>query len=121
MSHRSFDHDVDALHGDAAPRRGVAVDDKEAAATGRARSLRGVALHVHRSGHHVFGDTLPGVTVEHDRRLFVHSPAVIANVSLDLDGDRRVDTGSDRMLPARIKYPPMGFIGIGAQAMECTR
>ena len=112
MSDRSFDDDIDSLHRDATSRRCIAVDYEEAAAAGCASRLRCVAFHMDPPGHHVFGDTLAGVAVEDDVRLLVHAGAVIADMSLDLDRDRRVDAGSDRVLSARIEHTPMRFVGV---------
>ena len=80
--------------------------------------LPGVALHMHPPGHHVFGDARAGVAVDDDRRLLVHAGAVIADMSLDLDRDRRVDADGDRVLPARIEDAPVRFVGVGLEAMQ---
>ena len=68
VADRALHDDVDALHRDAAARRGVAVDDQQAAAAGRAGRLLGVALHVHAARHHVLGDAGAGVAVDDDGR-----------------------------------------------------
>src|SRR5262249_44322191 len=60
MPDRPLYDDIDALHRDTAPRRGVAIDHEQSAAAGRARALRGVAFHMDAPGHHVFSDALPG-------------------------------------------------------------
>ena len=56
VADRALHDDVDALHRDAAARRGVALDDQQAAAAGRAGLLAGIAFDMHVAGHHVLGD-----------------------------------------------------------------
>ena len=106
--------DIDALHRNAAARRGIAVDDEQAAAAGRARRLRGVALHPDFAGHHVFGNALPGIALDHHRGVLVHAGAVIADMAFDLDQNRLLETDGDRMLPARIENAPMRFVAVGS-------
>ena len=48
----------------------------------------------------------------------VHSRAVVADMPLDLDCDRRVDAGGDRVLPARIEHPPMRLVGERAETVQ---
>jgi uncharacterized protein YqfA (UPF0365 family) len=118
MADRAFDDDVDAFHGNAAARRRIAVDHERAAASGGAGRLRRVAPHPYFSRHHIFGDTLAGIAFDDDGRLFVHAGAVVADVTVDLDKERAVEAGGDRMLPARIEHPPMRLVGVGRQSMQ---
>ena len=117
MADRPFDYDIDALHRDAASRGSVAVDHEEAAAAGRAGALRRVTLHMYAARYHIFGHALAGGAVNDDRRFFVHPRAIVADMPFNLDRDRRIDAGSDRMLAARIENPPMGLVGGRFQAV----
>src|SRR4051812_39088673 len=114
VADRAADDDVDALHRDAAARRGVALDDDEAAAAGGGRRLARVALDDHRPGHDVLGDADARVAVHADRRLLVHAGAVVADVPVDLDGDRRVEPDRQRVRAARVDDAPMGRLRVGA-------
>ena len=89
---------------------------QQAAAAGRARRLARHRLHVHAARHHVLGDARPGVAVDDDGGALVHAGAVIADMAVDLDGDRRVDAGGDGMLPARIEHAPMRLVGVEPRA-----
>ena len=80
------DDDVDALHRDAAPRSGIALDDQQPAVRGGARGLRRVALDPHGAAHHVLGDAGARVAVDGDLGLLVHPRGVVADVAVD--GDR---------------------------------
>ena len=75
--------------------RGVAVDEQQAAAAGGAGRLAGVALHMDEARHHVLGDADPGIAMDQHGGELVHAGAVIADVAVDLDGDRRVQPGGD--------------------------
>src|SRR5262245_66686170 len=103
MSHGALHDDIDALHGDAATRRGVAVDHQQAAAAGRAGRLRGITFYVDLAGDHVLGDALAGIAMDDDVCLLVHAGAVVAHMSLDLDRYRYVHAGGDRMLATRVE------------------
>ena len=48
----------------------------------------------------------PGVAVHAHGGVLVHAGAVVAGVALDLDLDRRVDPGRERVRPARVGDPP---------------
>ena len=63
VADRALDDDVDALHRDAAARRGVAADDSRPPCAGRARRLAGVAVDDDAAGHHVLGQPGAGVAV----------------------------------------------------------
>ena len=82
------DDDVDALHRDATPRCGIAVDDQQSAVCGRAGGLGRVALDPHDAAHHVLGDAGACVAVDDDLGLLVHARGVVADVPDDghLDG-----------------------------------
>src|SRR4051794_8208417 len=114
VADRAADDDVDALHRDAAARRGVAVDDHEPAAPGGGRRLARVALDDDRAGHDVLGDADTRVAVHADRRLLVHAGAVIADVAVDLDRDRRVEPDRERVRSARVDDAPVGRLRLGA-------
>jgi hypothetical protein len=118
MPDRSLHDDVDALHGDAAARRGIAIDHQQAAAATRARGLRGIALDADFPRHHVLGNALPGIAVHHHPRPLVHSSAVVANVAVDLDDDGRGQARCNRMLPARIEHAPMQVGAIGSEPVQ---
>src|SRR6266481_2555829 len=81
MADRTFHDNIDALHGDAASRRGIAVDHEKAAASCRPGGLRNVTLHVHLSGHHVFRNAGPGISVDHDGRALVDRKSTRLNSS----------------------------------------
>src|SRR3954452_19305324 len=114
VADRAADDDVDALQRDAAARRGVAVDDHEPAAPGGGRRLARVALDDDRAGHDVLGDADTRVAVHADRRLLVHAGAVIADVAVDLDRDRRVEPDRERVRSARVDDAPVGRLRLGA-------
>ncbi|MNC48745.1 hypothetical protein D3C75_978800 [compost metagenome] len=59
-------NDVDALHGDAAARAGIAFDHQQAAMSGSSRCLRGATFDPHVAGHHVLGATHTDVAVHGD-------------------------------------------------------
>ena len=99
-------HDVHALHRDAAARRGVAADHEQAAAAGGARRLARVAVDDDGPGHHVLGHPDAAVAVHAHGGVLVHAGAVVAHVAVDLDLDRRVDAGRQRVRPARVEHAP---------------
>ncbi len=103
---RAADDDVDALHRDAAACSCVAVHDEQASAAGRARGLARVPLDDNRAGHDVLRDAGAHVAVHANRRALVHAGAVVANVSHDLDLDRRVDPAGDGVHPVRVEHAP---------------
>ena len=47
-----------------------------------------------------------GVAVHAHGGVLVHAGAVVAGVALDLDLDRRVDAGGERVRAARVEHPP---------------
>ena len=102
MADRAADHDVDALHRDAAARRRIALDDEEPAIAGGARRLAGIALDAHDARHHVLGNAGAGMAVDDDLGLLVHAAAIEADMAVDLDGDRRIEAAGDGMLAHRI-------------------
>src|SRR3954449_3140150 len=116
VADRAADDDVDALHRDAAARRGVAVDDHEAAAAGGGSRLARVALDDHGPGHDVLGDPDARVAVHADRRLLVHARAVVADVPVDLDRDRRVEPDRQRVRAARVHDAPVARLCVGASS-----
>src|SRR3954468_13071371 len=113
VADRAADDDVDALHRDAAARRGVAVDDHEPAAPGGGRRLARVALDDDRPGHDVLGDADARVAMHADRRLLVHAGAVVADVPVDLDRDRRVEADGEGVRAAGVDDAPVGGLGTG--------
>ena len=118
MADRTLHDNIDALHGYAASRRGIAVDHEKAAASGRPGGLRNVTLHVHLSGHHVFRNAGPGISVDYDGRALVHSGAVVADMAFDLHEDGGIDANRDRMPAARIEYAPMRFVAVELQPVK---
>jgi len=54
---------------------------------------------------------------EHGGEL-VHAGAVIADRSVDLDGDRRIEPGGDGVTAGRAVDDPVPLIGIGPQPMQ---
>ena len=68
-----------------------------------------------KARHHVLGDARAGVAVDDDGRLLVHAGAVVADVAVDLDGDRRVEAGGDGVLAARVVDAPVALVGVGRE------
>ena len=93
---------------------------QQAAAAGGARRLRGVALHVHAARHHVLGDADAGIAVDHDGGVLVHAGAVIADMAVDLDVDRRVEPAAMAWRPRGLIDGPVRLVGVGA-AGRCRR
>ncbi len=91
---------------------------EKAAAAGGAGILAGVALHDHRARHHVLRHARPGAAVDDDRRRLVHAGAVIADASLDLDADRRVDADRDGVPALRVEDEPVALVGPFASGMQ---
>src|SRR3712207_4929816 len=107
VAHGAVDDDVDALHRDAAARGGVALDDDQPAVSGGACRLAGVALDPDGPRHDVLGEADAAVAAHADRRVLVHARAVVADVPLDQDLDRRVESGGDRVAAAGLDDAPM--------------
>src|SRR5262249_20713656 len=56
MADGAADHDIDALHGDAAAGRGITLDDQQPAMARGAGGLAGIAFDPDLAGHDVLGD-----------------------------------------------------------------
>jgi hypothetical protein len=97
VTDRPANHDVDALHGDTAARRRVAVNDEQASAPGRAGGLACVSLHHDGAGGQVLGEAGTCVSMHPHGRQLVHPGAVVAHVPFDLDLDLGVDPAGDRV------------------------
>ncbi len=118
MSDRAPHHDVDAFHGDAAARRRIAVDAQQSAVARGASRLARVASHVDEARHHVLGHADPGVAMDEHGSELVHAGAVIADRSVDLDGDRSVQAGGNGVPAGRSVDDPVPLVGIGMEAVE---
>ena len=75
------------------------------AASRGGRRLRGVAAHPHAPAHDVLGDAGAGMAVDRDSRRRVHAGAVIADMAVDLDVDRRGEPDRDRVRAVRVHAP----------------
>ncbi len=118
VADRAFDDDIDALHRNAAPCAGVAIDHKRSAMGGGAGGLAGVSFHMHEAGHHVLGDADASVAVDNDMRLLVHAGAVIADMPIDIDLNRRGQANRDGVATAGIEDAPIALISLPADAMQ---
>src|SRR5215472_10269947 len=91
VADRPTDHDIHPLHGDAATRRSVALDDQEAAVARGTCGLAGIAFDPDRTRHDVLGDADAAMAVDDHLRLLVHAGAVVADMALDLDLERQIE------------------------------
>ena len=112
MPDRSLHHNIEPAQRDAAARRCVAIYDQQSAATGRARRLRRIALHVHATGHHVLGQARSGIAVHRDMRVLVHTGAVIADMAVDGDAHVAVEPARKRMRTARVADEEIAAVGV---------
>src|SRR5205814_4010831 len=96
------DHDIDALHRDAAARGGITLDDEKPAIAGGAGRFGRIAFDPDEARHHVLGNPDTGMAMNDDLRLLVHAPGIEAGMALDLDRDRLIEPAGDRMLAHRI-------------------
>src|SRR5262249_47588818 len=111
--------DVGALQRDAAPSRGVAMDDEQPAAGAGCRRLARAPLDDDRAGHDVLGDPDATVALDPDRGELVHAGAVVADVTVDLDLVGGVEPNDDAVLAARVEHPhPADRIGQMQTAVE---
>src|SRR5215469_781016 len=85
MSDRTLYDDVDTLHGNAAARRRISINDKKTAATCGSGRLRRVPFHAHLAGHHIFSKTGTRIAIDYNRRSLIHSGAVVAHMAFDID------------------------------------
>ena len=74
---------------------GVAVDDEQAAAAGRAGATAWRRPSRARARHHVLGDARPGIAVDHDVGAACSCRRSSSRRALDLDADRRVEPAGD--------------------------
>jgi len=118
VADRALHDDIDALHRNAAARRGVTVDDQQPATPGGAGRLAGVAGHADLTRHHVLGEPDAGIALHDDGRRLVHAGAVVPDMPLDLDGHGHLETNGDGMLSARIEHRPGGLVGVGGKIMQ---
>jgi hypothetical protein len=118
MPDRAPDDDIDALHRDAAARRGIPVDDQEPAAPRGPGGLGGIALHPDDARHHVLGDPGAGMAVDFDLGLGVHAAAVKAGMAIDQDLERSGQADSERVRPARVQDLPFGLVGTLTEALK---
>src|SRR5437773_8689383 len=107
MADRAADHDIDALHRDAAARGGIALDDQEPAIAGRTRRLASIAVDAHDARHHVFGDTWTRMAMDEDFGMLVHAAAIEAGMAADLDHNRGIETAGNGMLAHRVLDQPV--------------
>ncbi len=82
------------------------------------RRLAGVALHMDHARHHVFGQADAGVAVNDDLGVLVHPGAIVADVPLDLDRDRHLQSTGDGVGALRLDHFPVGRFRLGGQIME---
>jgi hypothetical protein len=61
---------------------------------------------------HAVSDPPDCMCMGDDVLLLVHAGAVVADMTLDRDRDRHVDTSRDLMPAAWIENVPMGFVGV---------
>ncbi len=73
---------------------------------------------MHLAGDHVLGDANAGVALDHHRGLLVHAGAVVAHVSLDLDGDRGVQPDRQGVPAAWIEHSPVGLVGLLGEGVQ---
>src|SRR5262249_41253028 len=111
MADRALYHDVDAFHGDAAARRGVAVDAERPATPCRACRLARVASDMDKAAHHVLGDASACAAADQYGGELIHAGAVIADRPVDLDRDGDIETGGNCVPPCGMADDPMPLIG----------
>ena len=73
--------------------------------------LAGVAFDDDGAAHHVFGHTRSGRAFDMDRRLFVHTGAVVARGAVDRHFDRGIKTTGDRMRAFGVFNRPDSLVG----------
>ncbi len=63
-------------------------------------------------GHDVLGNARPGIAIDRHIGMLVHAGAVVADVAVDGDVERRVEPGRQRMQPARVPDEERAAIGV---------
>jgi hypothetical protein len=106
MPDRAAHDDVDPLHRDSAARGRVAVHDEQTAVPARPGGLARIAVDNDDPRHHVLGQARARVSVHPHGRALVHAGAVVADVTLDLDLDVRIEAARDRMCAVRVEDAP---------------
>src|SRR4029453_2680464 len=118
MANRAPHHDFDALHRDAATRRGIAVDAEQSAAPCGACRLARIPRDMHKAAHHVLGDAGACAAMNQYGRKLVHASAVIADRPVDLDRDWYIETGGNPVPAGGMINDPMPLIGIRPELMQ---
>ena len=104
VSHVAADDDVDTLHGNPGTgRRGPLHHDQTPVAGGR-QGLAGVPLHPDQPGHDILGAPGTGVASDRDAGMFVHAGAVVTDMPVDMDLDRRIQTTRQRVFTPRMEH-----------------
>ena len=82
---------------------GIALDDEQPAMAGGARRLAGIARDPDQPDIMFSATPTPALPWIDDLGLLVHAGAIVADMPVDLDRDRRIEADGDRVLPVRIE------------------
>ena len=85
---------------------------------GGAGGLGGAALHADRTGHHVFRHAHADVAVHGDGGLLVHAGAVVAGMTLDIDGQRGIHADGQVVLAVRVGDHPFTVVQLADLLMQ---